>query len=160
VDRICKRQGAILTIASDAAILDAAVKMQHSQVGCLLALNGSGTLVGIITERDIINKVVADRADPAATRVERVMSRNIVTCSPGTATDEAQRIMAIHQIRHLPIVQNGVPVGMVSSRDLLAAQLSAVKAVVQKQARILRQLEVEYPGITRLDKDSAGRVVI
>jgi len=70
VDRICKRRGAVLTIASDASVVQAAVTMEKCQLGCLPVLNVDGKLVGIISERDIVTKVW-----PAATAATRSASR-------------------------------------------------------------------------------------
>lgn len=160
VDRISKRVGEVVTIPGEASVLDAARRMRQAQVGCLLAVNANGKVVGIVTEHDLAVKIVAPQVDAATTPVADIMTRTIISCAPGTPTHEAQRIMAMHNIRHLPIVENGGPIGMVSSRDILAQQLSDMKAVVQKQAKVLHQLEAEHPGITALQKDHAGRVVI
>ncbi len=160
VDRISKRRGGIFSISADATAAEAAKKMKHCQIGCLLALDCQGKMVGIVSERDIVAKIVAGGADVTATKVEKIMSKTIVSCPPGTPAHEAQRIMATHGIRHLPILVDGVPVGMVSSRDIMAQELSAMRAVVQKQSKLLQQLEEQHPGITRLDTDRAGRVVI
>lgn len=160
VDRISRRRAEILTISAEASVAQAAVKMQESQVGCLLALSRTGKVCGIITERDIVNKVVATGDSPQVVRVEDVMNKSVISCAPNTPADEAHRLMADHRIRHLPIIEHGVPIGMISSRDLLAHQLSVMQAMVQHQAKILDQLEVEHPGITQLQRTSSGRLVI
>lgn len=160
VDRISKRRGEILAIDAQATIFQAAGKMKDSQIGCLLALSRNGKVVGIVTERDIVAKVVAEGGSAAVVRVEDIMTRSVVSVVPGTPAQDAQRLMATHGIRHLPIIEKGVPVGMVSSRDLLSHQLSAVQAIVKEQSRVLTTLEKEHPGITRLETTASGRVVI
>ena len=159
VGRIARRDGGVQTISSGATAVDAACRMREAQVGSLLVLNANGTVVGIVTEHDLAIKIVASGTSPAV-GVAEIMTRAVISCLPGTTAEQAQRIMAVHNIRHLPIVEDGQPLGMVSSRDILARQLSAAKAVVQRQSKVLRQLETEYPGITAIEKDRAGRVVI
>ena len=68
--------------------------------------------------------------------------------------------MAKHGIRHLPIVDDGVAVGMISSRDILAQELEASKAVIQHQSAVLKELERTHPGITKLQVSASGRIVI
>lgn len=160
IDRISRQRSEILTIAASANLVEAANKMTENEVGSLLALNDSGKIIGIVTEHDIVVKVVAAGLAPKDFIVDAIMTKTVISCAPSIASEEAQRIMAVHGIRHLPIVEDGIPVGMVSSRDILAQQLSAMRAMVQKQSRILQVLEYEHPGITTLQKDRAGRVVI
>ncbi|RPI59884.1 MAG: CBS domain-containing protein [Planctomycetaceae bacterium] len=160
VDRLTRQHAEILTIPADASIVHAAEMMRRHNVGCLLVLDAGGNLDGLLTERDIISQVVATGENPFNVRVGKVMTRKVLTCSPDMSADEAQQIMAANAIRHLPIVENGKPVGMVSSRDILAQQVSAMRIEIQQHTRILDQLENEHPGISRLQTDNSGRVVI
>jgi len=68
--------------------------------------------------------------------------------------------MADHNIRHLPIVESGRALGMISSRDVLAHQLATVQAVARQQSKLLHDLEHQHPGISHIVKDGFGRVVI
>jgi CBS domain-containing protein len=150
----------VLTVDPDQSVAEAAEKMRSHNIGCLVVIGQAERIVGILTERDIISKVVAVGGDAKDVLVAEVMTRKIVACSLDTPLSRAQQIMAQHGIRHLPIVENGRPVGMISSRDMLAHQLQAVQAVVRRQGMVLHQLEKEHPGITRIETDRAGRVVI
>ena len=94
----------------------AANRMWSQQTGSLLVMDGS-RLLGIITERDVM-KAVARGADLDATPVSAVMTSTVLTVSPETSLHEAARHMATRWIRHLPVVDGGEVVGMVSQRDL------------------------------------------
>jgi CBS domain-containing protein len=159
IERIVKRSGRVLTIPAHASVAQAATVMRENEVGCLVVLNQTGALAGILTERDIITQVVARSRNPAGTVVGEVMAREVICCDRDTSISKAQRIMAEYGIRHLPIVEDGVPVGMISSRDVLAHMLSTAQAVVQRQAEVLRELERQHPGITSLRKDASGRII-
>jgi signal-transduction protein with cAMP-binding, CBS, and nucleotidyltransferase domain len=160
IDRMVKHGGDVLTVWMGASVAAAAQKMCANEVGCLIVVDGHSKAIGVITERDVISKVVAKSLDPSGTTVAEAMTAQIISCKFDMTVQQAQQIMSEHGIRHLPIIQNGVPVGMVSSRDVMAHRLSAAEAVVKKQYRILVDLEHEYPGITQLEKDHAGRIVI
>jgi CBS domain-containing protein len=97
-------------------VFEVAVKMKEHDVGAIPVVDGD-TLVGIITDRDIVVRGVAEKK-PGSSRVEEVMSGKLVTVSPETSTDEATRLMAEHQIRRLPVVEGDKLVGIVSLGDI------------------------------------------
>jgi CBS domain-containing protein len=160
IERIVKREGKVLTVDATDNVATAAQRMRDNKVGCLVVLDLSGKIIGIVTERDILGKVVATCASPALTKVTAVMTPKVIACGWDTTITKAQQIMAGNGIRHLPIVDDGVLVGMISSRDILAHQLSAARAIVREQSKFIQELEMEYPGITSIRKDHSGRVVI
>ena len=159
IERMVRREGHVLTISTKDSVADAAKRMNENDIGSLIVMNTRSSIVGILTERDIIGKVVAQAKDPTATNVTEVMTKQVVACGLDTSVTKAQRIMAEYGIRHLPIIEEGVPVGMISSRDVLAHQLSTAEALARQQFAVLQDLEGEYPGITKLQMDNAGRVV-
>src|SRR3954469_15912116 len=93
----------------------AASRMWNQQTGSLLLMDGD-QLLGIVTERDLM-KAVARGDDLDATPVSAVMTRTVLTVTPDTPVDEAARHMATRWIRHLPVMDDGQLVGMVSQRD-------------------------------------------
>ena len=159
VGRAYERPAQLLTISAHASVAEGARKMLDNEVGSLVVKDDGGRAVGILTERDVMNEVVAKSRNPATTTVLQVMTRELISCAQGTPIAKAQRIMAEHGIRHLPVVRDGVPVGMISSRDVMAHQLSAARSLARRQTKILQSLETEHPGITKLEKDKAGRIV-
>jgi len=99
-------------------VRNAALTMTERNIGAVAVVH-SGTLAGIFSERDIMSRVVAKGLDPDQTLVEGVMSRELVVAEPGEDVDQALQKMHSIRARHLPVVENGKLVGMVSIRDLL-----------------------------------------
>jgi len=94
---------------------EVAVKMQEWNVGAIPIMDGE-RLAGIITDRDIVIRGTAEKK-PGSTKVEEIMTKELVTVSPDSSTDEAVQLMAKHQIRRLPVVENTKLLGMVSLGD-------------------------------------------
>jgi len=109
---------------ADDTLAEAARKMWEQQTGSLVVLEGE-TLAGIITERDIL-KAVATGTELEKTRVEDVMVRDLVTIHPGASLREAASVMTDKWIRHLPVIDQGKLVGILSQRDLAGVLGSAL----------------------------------
>ncbi len=148
------------TVAPEDTASNAAKTMCNCHVGCLLVVDRDDSLVGIISERDILTKITATDKDARTVSIEQVMTTSVVSCAPNTSTDEAQDIMARHHIRHLPIVKGTKAVGMVSISDVIACQLKVAQERDEQQQGILQQLEDTHPGITQMSTDKSGRIVI
>jgi CBS domain-containing protein len=117
---------------ADDTLAEAARKMWQQQTGSLLVMDGED-LVGIVTERDVL-KAVAAGVKLDETRVSQVMTKNLVTVGPGTSLREAAKIMTDRWIRHLPVLDGGKLVGVMSQRDLagvLAGALNEPEALQQ-----------------------------
>jgi CBS domain-containing protein len=125
----------------DDTLAQAAKKMWDAQTGSLLVLD-EDELLGIITERDVLRAVAAGR-DPVEVRVSDVMTKDVVTINPGTSLREAATIMTERWIRHLPVVDRGRLVGIISQRDL-----SGVLAGALNEPEALEQL-VDASGLAR-----------
>ncbi len=160
VKSLVKGAGRVLCAKTDDSISDAAKSMSENKVGSLLVTDDRGKTAGILTERDIISKVIGKSMSPDETRVFEVMTRKVVACTLGTTITRAQQVMAEHGIRHMPIIDDGKPVGMISTRDILNHQLATVQTIAQKQSELLNNLEQNHPGISRLSRDESGRIVI
>jgi len=117
----------------DDTLAEAARKMWEQQTGSLLVMDGDD-LVGIVTERDVL-KAVATGMAVDDTRISQVMSKDLVTVGPGTSLREAAKVMAERWIRHLPVLDNGKLVGVISQRDL-----SGVLAGALNEPDVLSQL--------------------
>jgi CBS domain-containing protein len=109
---------------ADDTLAEAARKMWEQQTGSLVVMDGE-ELAGIITERDIL-KAVATGTELEKTRVEDVMVRDLVTIHPGTSLREAASVMTDKWIRHLPVIDQGKLVGILSQRDLAGVLGSAL----------------------------------
>ena len=106
------------TVEQSASVTDVARLMQQEDVGSVPIVDG-GRLVGTITDRDIAIRVVAEGRDPQSTTVGDVASRDLVTIDPQQNLDEALRLMAQHQVRRLPVVEeDGRLVGILAQADV------------------------------------------
>ncbi len=115
----------VLSIGTDAAVLDAALLMNEHKVGSLVVMN-EGEVVGMFTERDVLRRVVGERRDPAATPVRDVMTREVVVCTPETSIEEARAAMMNRRIRHLPVRDGDRRLlGIISIGDLNAYHLNS-----------------------------------
>lgn len=114
-----------ITDAIDDTVAQASQKMWEQQTGSLLVVDADGALAGIITERDVL-KAVATGLDPASTKVRDVMGTDPITIHPRATLHEAARMMNEHWIRHLPVLDNGALVGMISQRDLAGVLAGAL----------------------------------
>ena len=99
-----------------ARVRRAAEDMKALHRGCLLVIAG-GKLVGIITERDLVQKIVATGKNPAKVPVSSIMSTPVVTVDPGTKISNAARLMVENRIRRLPVIRGAKVVGMLTATD-------------------------------------------
>jgi CBS domain-containing protein len=116
------------------SIVEAAKLMKGEDSGIAPIVDGE-RLVGVLTDRDIAIRVVAEGRDPRETRVEEIASQNLVTIDPQQGLDEALRLMAQHQVRRLPVVEeDGRLVGIVSQADV------ARRADTERTGEVVQQI--------------------
>ena len=109
------------TTRKDTSVLEATQQMNRHKIGALVVVDSNEHVVGMFTERDVLRRIVAEQRDPAATPVEAVMTRNVVSCHEEDMLDEVRGIMAQRRIRHLPVVDDDDMItGMISIGDLNA----------------------------------------
>jgi len=102
-------------------IHDAAVAMRAKGVGSVV-IESQGGLAGIFTERDLLNRVVAAGRDPASTTLGEVMTTDVVGLEGDKPLSYALHLMHQNNFRHVPVLQQGKPIGMVSARDALGIE--------------------------------------
>ena len=105
------------SIGPSASVVEAAQLMRDEHIGSLPITDGD-TLLGMITDRDITTRVVAEAADLATTSVGDVYSQDLVSVEPDKDLEEALGLMARHQVRRLPVVQDGRLVGIIAQADI------------------------------------------
>lgn len=128
---VLDKKGQLVAAAyTDQSVLDAAKLMNDRRIGALVVTRGEN-VVGIFTERDILTRVVAEQRDPGATKVGDVMTAPCVVVHPEDELDQCQAIMSSRRIRHLPVVNEGRLVGMISSGDILANAKVELESQVQ-----------------------------
>ena len=114
-------------------MLEAIRMMADRHVGALLVMRGT-ELAGILSERDYARKVVLLGRSSAETPVWQIMTSPVVTVSPESSVQDCMRLMTDRRIRHLPVMEGGRVIGMISIGDL-------VKAVIEEQQKTIEQLE-------------------
>ena len=128
-DVLAKKGTDVATISPDGSVLHAANLMNERRIGALCVVR-DGNLVGVFTERDILTRVVSAQLDPATTRVADVMTSPVITCGPRGRTEDCAAVMSHERIRHLPVVDGGKLVGIVSTGDLMALQVAESQAFI------------------------------
>jgi CBS domain-containing protein len=108
----------VLRIDADASVLEAVKRMVEANIGSLLVTKG-GEIAGIVTERDYLRRVALEGPTDEAVTVEEIMSSPLVVVTPETAIDECMALMTDRRIRHVPVVDGGEVVGIVSIGDLV-----------------------------------------
>lgn len=121
------------TIGADEPVLAAIKAMADRYIGALLVLDG-GKLVGIVSERDYARKVILKGRSSDATPVRDIMSAPVISVDPADTVDTCMRLCTDSRVRHLPVVEAGKVVGIVSIGDL-------VKAVISEQGTQIEQLQ-------------------
>ncbi len=127
------KKSALYSIDPQAPVLEAVRSMAEHGVGALLVMS-AGALTGIVSERDYARKVVLHGRASADTPVSQIMSSPVLTVSPEATVQQCMVLMTERHIRHLPVVEEGHVIGVVSIGDL-------VKSVIEDQRRTIEQLE-------------------
>jgi CBS domain-containing protein len=116
------RRGRLTSASPGETVLEVARKMDAARVGAVVVLDGRN-LVGVFSERDLMTRVVVPRRDPAAVRVSEVMSGDVVTAHVDERRSECLEKMQRAGCRHLPVLEDGEVVAMLSMRDLLRDEI-------------------------------------
>ncbi|MBI2344043.1 MAG: CBS domain-containing protein [Deltaproteobacteria bacterium] len=114
----------IYAVSETLTVQEAAQMMFEHDIGALMVVDKKGTLHGIVSERDIVRKGVATRCNLCDLTVGEVMTRKIMVCNPDDTYQTGLAKMREANCRHLPIVKDGKPLGMVSMRDLMGESIS------------------------------------
>ena len=126
----------LVQLAPQATVREAARKMADRRVGAALIADG-GRLVGIFTERDLLNRVVARDLDPTKTRLADVMTKEPATVAPSQRAVDALHLMHEGGFRHLPVVDGGRIRGIVSLRDFMTGEIETMQAEREEQEALL-----------------------
>ena len=132
-DILQKKGTKIWSTSPDETVLEAITRMAEHHVGAMLVLEGD-QLVGFVSERDYMHKVVLQGLRSHDTPVSKIMSSPVLTISPDATVQQGLSIMIEKKIRHLPVTDDSGVIGVVSIRDL-------VKVVIEDQEALIEQLE-------------------
>lgn len=107
----------VVTVESNESVLDACKIYKDRGVGCLVVMK-EGIVLGILTERDIIERVIIDQKNPDEIKVEEIMSKNIKTVHASASVEKAVEIMKEHKIKKLPVILNNEIFGIITITDI------------------------------------------
>jgi CBS domain-containing protein len=138
-DILARKGSTLISVRPADTVLRAATRMNEEGIGGVLVMDGDD-LAGIFTERDVLRRVVAAGLDPARTTVGQVLTSSVVTCEPQTSIDECAALMTARHIRHLPVLEAGRLVGLVTIGDILAFRVSEQQSTIEQMNNYLFDL--------------------
>ena len=128
----------VISIGPDASVFDAIRLMAENSIGALAVMQGD-KLVGMLSERDYARKVIIQGRSSRTTQVAEIMTADVVTTTRGQTVNECMALVTTRRIRHLPVVEDGKVIGMISIGDL-------VQAIIADQQAAIEQLEQYISG--------------
>jgi CBS domain-containing protein len=124
VAEILRAKGAgVVTIVQTETIEAAAKVLREKRFGSLVVRDRTGKIAGIITERDIIRGIAEKGTASLSYKVDDLMTREVKTCKPADSIKDVMQLMAVRRVRHVPVVDNGELVGLISSTDVVKFRL-------------------------------------
>lgn len=141
VSQILRDKGsAVLTVPPDASAVEAARIMNERRVGALVVRRGQGRLEGIVSERDIVVALAEQGPEAAERPVHSLMTAadRLITCSPADSVAHMMAVMTDRRVRHLPVIEGGRMVGIISIGDLVKARMRETLAEVEAMTAYVR----------------------
>lgn len=123
----------IQSVSPETMVYDAIKLMNEVKVGALLVIEDN-KLVGIISERDYARRVILENRSSKETPVRDIMTIDVLTVTPHHSVEDCMKIMSEHHIRHLPVIENGQAIGVISTMDV-------VKNIISEKESVIDQLE-------------------
>jgi len=117
----------VVSISGELSILDATRELTRYGIGAIVVSDAPDSLDGILSERDIARAIAAHGAAALELRVADVMTTEVTTCTPGDTTDELAEVMTARRIRHLPVMDEGRVIGVVSIGDIVKHRLDELQ---------------------------------
>ena len=144
----------LITLPSTATIAEVAKVLSAERIGTVMVTDAAARLIGILSERDLVRAIARHGGAAVDTRADEVMTRSVITCTADTSIQDVQDLMNTHAIRHVPVVSEEKPVGLVSIRDILKFQ----RAQFLENARNSKQIEQNLIDSQRYLEDQSRRL--
>ena len=125
-----KESKSVITVKADLSVQDACKLMRNHRIGCLVVTSGTKTIEGIFTERDVVNRLVAEDKDASDTKVGELMTHEVIVVEPERPIAEIEAIMKQNRIRHLPVAGEKELLGLLSIGDVMAHEAATNKQMV------------------------------
>jgi len=139
-DMLKAKGSAVYSVRPDSSVYEALTLMAELNIGAVMVTRDDGQLVGILSERDYARKVVLRGQTSRDTPVSAIMTANVVSVPSDITIEQCMGLMTMRHIRHLPVTDGGLPIGMVSIGDL-------GKAMIDAQGFVIEQLEKYIHGV-------------
>ena len=127
-----EKGGQVYSVPESATLKEAADLLDSRKVGAMVILNEAGGVIGVISERDIVRNIAKVGADALKCTVGEVMTRKVVTARPRETLESAMDLMTDRRIRHLPVVESGRLLGVISIGDLVKATIADHKFIIEQ----------------------------
>jgi CBS domain-containing protein len=131
----------VLSVGADASLLAALEIMADRNVGAVLVLDAQGGVSGIFSERDFVRKIIIKGRTMETTKVKEIMTSPVLYVGSDTTLSDCMNLMTEKRVRHLPVIEGGKPVGIVSIGDVVKAILRQQEQLINRQAGEIGQLE-------------------
>lgn len=116
--------GGIISVREDQTILEALKILAEHRIGAVMVKNASGRIVGVLSERDIVRALPHADGKLRSQKVSSIMTREVITCKKSDSLEAVMEIMTKNRIRHLPVLDKGKPVGVISIGDVVKERIS------------------------------------
>lgn len=136
---LLEKEATVHTIAPDQSVHSAITRMSEAGIGCLIVVDQNQKLLGIISERDYCRKVILMGRNSHGTRVRDIMTTSVITIGPHASLRDAMELMTEQRVRHMPVIEDGALVGVLSIGDV-------VKRVLGEQRDTIRSLRDRLAG--------------
>jgi len=128
VDTILKKKGdTVVTVEPDCVVSKAAQILHENRIGAALVRDAAGTIVGILSERDIVRGVALKQADCLKMTVGDLMTHPVISCAPTDSIDQIMELMTERRIRHLPVMDRGELLGIISIGDVVKQRIAEIE---------------------------------
>lgn len=138
IGKIISGRGAVVTCRSDILVMDAVELLSEKRIGAMPVIGAEGSIEGIFSERDVIRCLRLKGAGALQDPVSQAMTAPAITVNPGTAIDEALALMTRRRFRHLPVVEDGRMIGIVSIGDLVKYRMDAIESEAEAMRSYIR----------------------
>ncbi len=124
VDIILQSKGmAVFTVPDDATVLDAIRELNARRIGAVVVTDSAGSVAGIVSERDVVRRLEGDPVGLLAQPVSAIMSKRVVSTTRDATISRVMELMTEHRIRHMPVIEDGVLVGILSIGDVVKSKI-------------------------------------
>ena len=123
-DILAEKGGLVYTVTPGTTVGDIARQLSTRRIGSVLVVDRLDQVAGIVSERDLVHAIATHGTPALELEAAHIMTRNVVTCDPDDSIDQVMQVMTAGRFRHLPVVQRGELIGLISIGDVVKARLA------------------------------------